>query len=327
MNLACIGTGKIVEAFLLECTKNKEIRIYGVYSRTIEKGNVLAHKFFIKNVFTCINEMLLDERIDIIYIASPNSLHFEQASLCIKAGKHVILEKPFCTNIKETLDLFRLAEKHNVYIFEALTVRFMPNLDILKKRIIEIGEIRSIEASCVSYSSRYNDLINGSEPNVFSKKYSGGSLMDLNIYNIVLVLELFGMPENFKYSYLAHSNGIDLSGSVVLNYPNKIALCFASKISYGKRFVIISGDNGYIEIPDGSNGLKEFRIVKNDQTQVINIQEKNMHFIYEIDEFINIIKSNDNRKYSSLKTKTLQIMEILTTCRYESGLIFDKDLV
>ena len=326
MNLACIGTGRIVESFLSACKQNERISLYGVYSRTFENGLKIAEKFNIQLVYIDLNEMLNDENIDIVYIASPNSLHYEQCIQCIKAKKHVIVEKPFTSNVREARDIFVLAENNSVFVFEAMSLRFLPNLTLLKEKIRDIGVVNWLETTCISLSSRYIELMNGKEPNVFSLTYSGGALMDLNIYNLTFVYEIFGKPLSVYYLFHRYKNGIDLSGVLTMQYPDFIAVCVAAKNSNGKNSATIYGSNGLIEINNGVNGLSGFNLVIGEDKSHHNIQSEMNHFTYEVNEMISIIKDRKIEEYSKITKHTIDVMEIITGARYKSGLMFDCDL-
>lgn len=245
----------------------------------------------------------------------------------ITAKKHVIVEKPFTTNLKEAEDIFLQAEINSVFVFEAMSLRFLPNLRLLKKKLSEIGDINWVEATCISLSSRYAELQNGHLPNIFNVAFSGGALMDLNVYNLTFVYELFGNPKKFNYLCHKHKNGIDLSGVLTLKYADFLAVCIAAKNTNGKRSATIYGSEGNIEIESGVNGLKGFELIKNGESEYFNIQNEEIHFIYEINDIVNIIKNFEVDKYNKLRKHTLDIMKILTIVRYKANLIFENDLL
>ena len=100
IRLGAIGSGVIVHAILEYVKRTDGLRLVAVYSRTREKGEALAAKYNISKVYTGMDEFLADEEVNFVYIATPNLLHYEQAKAALLAGKHVILEKPFCTREK-----------------------------------------------------------------------------------------------------------------------------------------------------------------------------------------------------------------------------------
>ena len=107
MKLGTLGTGFIVHNILDGVALTEGIECEAVYSRSFEKGKALADKYGVKKVYTELTRMLEDPEVDFVYVASPNSLHFEQAKLALEYGKNVICEKPFVTSLEKTKALIR----------------------------------------------------------------------------------------------------------------------------------------------------------------------------------------------------------------------------
>ena len=96
INIATIGSGVIVDRMIDAIAQVNGVNLYAVYSRTEEKANAFAAKHKADKAYWDLDEMLQDPAVDVVYVASPNSLHFSQAKRALAAGKHVLLEKPFC---------------------------------------------------------------------------------------------------------------------------------------------------------------------------------------------------------------------------------------
>src|SRR5699024_5608849 len=108
----------------------------------------------------------LYEEIDFVYIASPNSLHFEQAKLALEHGKNVICEKPFTSTVKEAEKLISLAKEKGLMLFEAITTIHLPNYQAIKAQLSQVGTLKVVHCNYSQYSSRYTKLIQGELPNV-----------------------------------------------------------------------------------------------------------------------------------------------------------------
>ncbi|MDQ0971335.1 putative dehydrogenase [Neobacillus niacini] len=132
--------------------------------------------------------MYSDPAVNFVYVASPNSLHFEQAYRALEFGKHVIIEKPITSTIAEIESLINLAEQKNLMLFEAITTIHLPNFHLIKQNIGKLGPLKFIQCNYSQFSSRYNSLLSGQTPNVFNPKFSGGALVDINIYNLHFVM-------------------------------------------------------------------------------------------------------------------------------------------
>lgn len=325
MRIASIGTGVIVEQFLDACKKVEGIELVAVYSRNYETGKNLAQKFDIDLIITNFDELIANKSIDTIYIASPNSLHHEQAKLTMLAGKNAIVEKPFTSNDRETDELIRIAKQNGVYLFEAMSILHMPNLELLKIKLELIGPIKWAEASMCQFSSKYNSFKKGELPNVFNPVFSGGALMDLNIYNLYFFSSLFGLPKNLMYFPNLHENGIDLSGLLLLEYPDLKISAVSTKDSVGKPYGSIHGENGMIEFNDGINGLRSFTLKLGKEEQIFNVQRESNRLVYEVTEIERIVREKDTHKMWMLLDFTQKMMKLLTQCRKQANLIFEAD--
>ena len=230
MKMGTIGTGMITE-WLNTAFQDNGLECTAVYSRKEETGRRLADKYNMPKVYTDLDAMLHDEELDCIYIASPNSLHYSQAMRALEAGKNVILEKPFVSTIEECRTLIDTAKKHHRFLFEAITVPYNPNYQKIKERIGELGSLKMVQCNFSQYSSKYDKFKNNENPNVFNPQFSGGALMDINIYNAHFIIGLFGAPKSLKYVPNIAANGIDTSGILVFDYDGFLACGIGCKDS------------------------------------------------------------------------------------------------
>lgn len=326
MRLATIGSGVIVEQFLDACQKVKGVELDAVYSRTLEKGQGLASKFGIEKVYTDLAEMLRDDAIDTIYVASPNSLHFEQTKHILEAKKNAIVEKPFTSHDRESKILIDLADKNGCYLFEAMSIHDMPNLTLLKEKMKLIEPIKWVELSMAQYSSKFSAFKAGELPNVFNPAYSGGALMDLNIYHLNFILDCFGEPVSMKYDPQLHANGIDTSGLLIMDYPNCKVTSVATKDSYGRPSGVFHGEKGMIEFTDGINGLRSFTLWQGHEKELINVQTETNRLVYEVQAFERIFSTKNVTEMKERLAFTHKVMVYLTQLRSDSGLKFSADI-
>ena len=199
MNIGMVGTGSIAHTMAKEFARLTTMPVVAVYSRNADTGVAMAHEFHIPKVYTEYDEMLADSEVELVYIATPNSLHFEQAKAALLAGKHVLCEKPIVPTVAQLDELLSLAEERHLHLLEAITTIDHPNYGMAKLFAKEIGDIKTVSCTFCQYSSRYDAFMNGQTPPVFDPAYCGGALMDLNIYNIYFVVGLFGDPKAVHY--------------------------------------------------------------------------------------------------------------------------------
>ena len=229
MNVATIGSGVIVDRMIEAMRMDGRYNLYCVYSRTEERAKEFAEKHGVCTHYTDMEEMLNDENVDIVYVASPNSLHYPQCKMALEHKKHVINEKPFTPTLKECNDLFEIAQKNGVYIFEAITNIHLPNYKIIKDNLLKCGEIKMVQCNFSQYSSKYQKYKDHIHTNAFDPAFNGGALMDINVYNLHFVTGIFGKPDDIHYFKNTGYNGIDTSGIVIMQYPDFIATCTGAK--------------------------------------------------------------------------------------------------
>lgn len=262
MNLGILGTGSIARTMAAEFAKVPAFHCAAVCSRQKATGEALAQSFGIPKVYTDLDAMLADPDIDLIYIATPNSLHYRQAKAALLAGKNVLCEKPFVPTVAEADELIGLAKERHLFLFEAITTAHHPNYALVKEHLPDIGPLRIVSCTFCQYSSRYDAFMNGQTPPVFDPAYCGGALMDLNIYNIYFVVGIFGDPKAVHYYPNRHANGIDTSGILILEYPNFVCQCTAAKDSSAHNSAQIIGTEGSILIEPGSNNCQKLVVTR-----------------------------------------------------------------
>lgn len=326
MNIATIGTGSIVEAILSAIGELDGVTSTAIYSRSREKAQWLADKYEIETIYTDLNELFCDSNVDLIYIASPNSLHYEQAVQAIQHGKHVVCEKPFTSNLREAESIIALAKEKQVLLFEAISNIHLPNMKFIQEQLSKLGQIRMIQCNYSQYSRKYDDLLAGQTPNVFNPEFSGGALMDINIYNLHLVMHLFGRPDTISYTANRHENGIDTSGIAVLKYPHFIAECVGSKDTRGMNFVLIQGEKGYLHVAEGANGCREIKLqIGTEEVRTYNVQNKANWLYYEWEVFKEIYDAEDYKRCYELLEHSRSVMQVLTEARKDAGIVFSAD--
>lgn len=321
MNIGMVGTGSIAHTMAKEFARLTTMPVVAVYSRNADTGVAMANEFHIPKVYTEYNEMLADPEVELVYIATPNSLHFEQAKTALLAGKHVLCEKPIVPTVAQLDELLSLAEERHLHLLEAITTIDHPNYGMAKLFAKEIGDIKTVSCTFCQYSSRYDALLSGQVPPVFDPACCGGALMDLNLYNVHFVVGLFGEPMLVSYHPNLYRNGIDTSGILLLEYPDFICQCTGAKDCAAPGSVQLIGDAGRILIEPGSSNCQKLRLVRPGQEDICSEYSESPWF-YEVAEIAMILALKDyDACYAALK-KTRQVVTVLEAAREDAQLGF-----
>ena len=327
MRLGIAGAGMIVRGLFSFIHEIEGIELEAIASteKSIEKVKQMAKENHVKKAYLNYDELLNDEDIEVMYIATPNHLHYQMCKQALEKGKHVICEKPFTSRIEELEELSQLAKEKHLFLFEAISTQYLPNVLKIKEKLNELGNIKIVTANYSQYSSRYNAFKEGIIQPAFDYTKSGCALMDLNIYNIHLMVALFGKP--LKVNYMANiEKNIDTSGIITLDYGNFKAVLIGAKDCKAPIATSIQGDQGCISIQTPANVLRSFKILHNDQREEeFDLQGDTHRMVYEFNEFVKMIEDKDFDRANEMMEKSLIAMDIATKARIDAGVHFKAD--
>ena len=331
MKLGIIGTGKIIIDALYAMEPLKEISCNAIFARprSKDKGEELAKQYSIPEVYTDYDELLDKADIDTVYIGLINSVHYEYAKIALEKKKNVILEKPFAGTYEEAKELIDLARQNDLFVFEAITVLHNDVIEKMKENLPKLGKIRMMLANYSQYSSRYDNYLAGQVDHAFDPDFLGGALRDINVYNIHYAVELFGLPEKTHYYPNIGFNGIDISGTMVMEYDGFSAVCTGAKDSDSPGFVSIQGEKGYMRIDGKPNVAPNLTIVITDDNsasgerdaagavvRAVSTEEfipKKVHhrMTREFKDFAYIIDNKDRIMADRYVSETLGVMKVV----------------
>lgn len=313
MKLAILGTGKIVEEVLPVLKEINGIELSAILStpRSIEKAEKLAELYAISQASSDYDSILANPDVDTVYVALPNHLHYDYAKKALLAGKHVICEKPFTLTLAEFEDLAKIAEQKNRILLEAITNQYLGNFASIKANLAKLGDIKIVECNYSQYSSRYDAFKRGEIAPAFDPAKGGGALRDLNIYNIHLVVGLFGKPE--RVQYLANmERGVDTSGILIMDYGNFKAACIGAKDCSADIKSTIQGNKGSIAVLGPTNSMPELSLSLNGQSlTMINENSLNHRMHDEFVAFQAIIEHEDMTATKLALDHSHLVMEVL----------------
>ncbi|MCL2559429.1 MAG: Gfo/Idh/MocA family oxidoreductase [Turicibacter sp.] len=321
MKLGIVGSGTIVPDFLNACNEVGGITFQAISGtkRSIEAMKKLQQHFGITNVHESYEDLLVDD-IDAVYVAVPNHLHYDIAKRALESGHHVFIEKPFASTYAQATELIDLAEANGVIIFEGITNQYLPNYLQAKELLPQLGDIKIVQLNYSQYSRRYDLFKAGTTLPVFDADKSGGAMMDLNVYNVHFIVGIFGKPTDFRY--IANvEKGVDTSGILTLEYPTFKCVAIAAKDCASPVAVNVQGDKGYLHSSKPANVFTCFEHGDNSGDKITYELNNGKHrMFYEIEYFVNLLKSGDLEKARELNAHSLIVMDILTVARQQVGM-------
>lgn len=244
-----LSTGGIARNFTEDVAQVPGARMHAVGSRTIEAAHRFAEAHGIPRAYGSWAELAADQEIDVVYVATPHSAHYEAALLCLEAGRAVLCEKPFTINLGQAQRLVTVARERGLFLMEAMWTYCNP----VARRMVEliadgaIGAVRSVQADF--------GIVGPAEPThrLRDPKQGGGALLDLGVYPISFAHLVLGAPAEISALATLTLDGVDESTGIVLGYDSgAVATLSCSMVASGPNNAVVSGTEGRIELPNGS---------------------------------------------------------------------------
>ena len=317
MNIGILGAGSIARQMAYTISKMDNAINYAIASRDYKKSQKFAKEFRVIKAYGSYEEMIKDPEVELVYIATPHSLHYEHAKLCLNNGKHVLCEKAFTINEKQAEELFEIAKEKNLFITEAIWTRYIPMRKTLDD-IIEsdvIGELHSLTAN-LGY--RINNVPRLVDPNL-----AGGSLLDVGVYTLNFASMVFGNNiKDISSTVIKTDTGVDAQNSITLYYENnRMAILHSTMMSRTDRRGIIYGSKGYIEVENINNceGIKIYSLDGN-LIDEYKTPKQITGYEYEVEASIKAIKNGELECIEMPHSETLIIMRLMDKLRNNWGI-------
>jgi len=249
MKIGILGAGKIANSVAPTIAAIEEAECYAVAARDLEREQQFATEHNVPKAYGSYEELVTDEEVELIYVTTPHSHHYEHMMLCLEHGKAVICEKAFTMNAKQAREIAAYAKEHGVYAAEAIWTRYMPSRNLINE-VLESGVIGkpSILTANLSY------IISGKD-RIVNPELAGGALLDVGVYGINFATMHFGEEiERIESSVQFTDTGVDGMESITIFYKNGCMAVLTHGI-YGRsdRKGIIYGDKGYLVVENINN--------------------------------------------------------------------------
>lgn len=312
MRIGIYSTSRIVTEFLPHLCAMEEVEIVALCCRpeSEEKGRRLCEQYKIPSFYTNFEEFISEGEFDFLYNASANHMHFGPSLAALEAGKNVILEKPFTGTSQECETLFSKAEEKGLFLFEAITIPYMPGFVFLQENLSRIGAVHNVISNYSRVSSRYNKYLNHEWSTSFDPEMAGGALNDMNVYNLALIVSLFGLPKKAVYAPVIGYNGVDTDGTALLRYKDMTAVAQSCKGADGISGSIIHGEAGTLVVKGEVGCLPEVWL-ETRNGKILGPETTEHRCVYEFREFDRVWKEQDLTSYAVMTERTKNVMRLM----------------
>ena len=317
LNWGILGTGWIAHE-MGEALNRVHGEIYAVCDTTLEKAQKYAQEFNVTKAYGSADEMIKDENIDIVYIATPHNLHYQFLIQSLKAGKHVFCEKAVTVNSNQLEEAVAIAKEKNLVICDGVTLFHMPLFKKLKE-IVDSGAIGKVKMVQVNFGSCKEYDVNN---RFFSKELAGGALLDIGVYATSFARYFMSSKPNTVLTTANYfETGVDETSGIILRNPEgeMAVIALTMRAKQPKRGVV-AGEKGYIEVSNYPRGDKAtITYTEDGRVEVIEAGNTELALDYEVQDMENYINNNDGKQNL---TYIRDVMATLTEIRSQWGMVY-----
>ncbi len=297
--------------------------LHAVGSRRQATADSFAGRYGILRSYGSYERLLDDADIDIVYIATPHSLHHENCLQSLDAGKAVLCEKPFALNATQASEMIARAEEKNCFLMEAMWTRFLPAVvklrDLLQDDVL--GDIQTIVAGGAFMPPFDPDKY------LFNRELGGGVLLDAGVYLISIASMILGAPATVSAAATLHPAGIDDNDAILLSHGGGAnALLYVSLHARSAPDLRILGKRGEIHVhaPIFSPAKLTLRLHDQDK-QDFDLPFTGNGYQYQVDEVVHCLQLGKCESEIMPLAETLSIMETMDAVRRQIGLTYPQE--
>ena len=322
LRVGIIGAGWIAEKAAITLKNLEGASCYAIASRSLEKAQAFAEKWQVSCAYGSYSELIADENVDLVYVATPHSHHYDVTKEALENGKPCLVEKAFMANHRQAVDIVRISRERKVFLAEAIWTRYQPAVQIVRQLISngQIGTPRLITAT-LGYSM-------GNKPRIMRPDLCGGALLDLGVYAINFVRMFCDSPiEKMESQCVKSDTGMDLTNAISFTFTNgMLANVQSSACCVGDNIGVIAGTEGNIII-DNINTPQRIRINKRDRVFVkdINVPKQITGYEYQFIACKQALEEGLIEPPQMPLEETLYIMKMMDELRFKWGVRYPMD--
>ncbi len=323
-----LGCGRIAGKFADDLKLVNDGELIAIASRNLESAIEFSKQHPVKYRHTSYEQLVRNEEVDIIYIATPHAMHHENTLLCLQNHKPVLCEKAFAINSRQVKEMIELAQKNKVFLMEALWTKFLPHYKLTMQMITngELGEIKSVLANFGFVpASPVADRI-------FNPALGGGTLLDIGIYNVFITLSAMGIPDVIEASMTPAYSGVDEQCAISFKYKNGgLAQLFSTFSSNLATEADINGTKGRIRLTsrfyEPSTQVEYYPGRADSKTILPFEKEPGWGYQYEIRHVHDCLHQSLTESPVMTFSDSLLMMNTLDEIRAKAGIKYPADIV
>ncbi|HMQ46598.1 MAG TPA: Gfo/Idh/MocA family oxidoreductase [Saprospiraceae bacterium] len=323
INWGIVGPGKIAHKFAQDLATLPNARLHAVASRDHARADAFARQYGAPFAYGSYEAMLECPDLDVVYIASPHSSHYEHTLLFLEKGIPVLCEKPFAMNGQQVKAMIAAARSSNTFLMEALWTRFLPTTAQMLRLISGdmIGKVYTVKAD-FGFQAPFDP-----ESRLYDPALGGGALLDIGIYPVFLALFILGRPDQIKAIAHLGTTGVDEETGILFHYQDgRMAHLHASIRARTKTEAFIYGEKGVIHLHTRWHEPTNMSLLHADgRMEYFPFQWNNNGYAYEAEEVMHCLKYDLKESPLWPLASSLELTEVLDTIRQEIGLKYAWD--
>ncbi len=322
-NWGILGPGRIAHQFARGLSVTENGVLFAVGSRDSGRAGDFAMEYGAVTSYGSYDELINDDKVDIIYIATPHHRHYELTKKCLYAGKAVLCEKPATINAGQFEELMFLARDKKVFYMDALWTRFLPTVKKTMEYIQNgsLGDIKSVRAD-FGFKTEYHPA-----GRLFNPEMGGGSILDIGVYNIFLSLLVLGYPEKIKALPVLAETGVDAACGITFSYANgAIASLLSTFLNHVETSAEIGGTKGRIRINHQWFRPSSLTVdLENGKTEELTFETRMNGYEYEAEEVMRCLDEGKTESGLLPLDFTFNLMKLMDAVRDEAGVHYAED--
>ena len=318
-----LATGWIADQLAEAIISQRDAECLAVGSRSQASSDAFGEKWHILRRYPTYEALAADPDVDVIYIATPHNLHYENMKLCLNAGKHVLCEKPLTVNAAQAQECLDLAQEKGLFLMEAMWMKFIPAVQQMQKWVANgrIGTVRLVQAN-FAFNIPFNP-----HGRLYDPELAGGALLDMGIYTSTLAHLVLGKPARILSAARLGETGVDELNTSIWEYADGTQAVLTSTQRLERPCdAFITGTQGYIKLHENFWHSRKLTLKQSGQeAEVVQVPYEGNGYGYQVREVHDCLRAGKLESAVVTHADTLEIMTLLDEMREQWGLVYPNE--